>query len=378
MLLEFGFRNYFSFKEGVSISFRLDAHCPSSISQGKSFTPVLCLKGANASGKTNILRGLSFISGFVAHSFTSKPGTILPIASHFESKETSDFFVEFMIGDVQFAYELSVTEEAVKRETLYRTISKKTKIIERIDDEITFATKEFVRLKAMTLRSNASMASTSNQYGFDELSDIHKFFNGIVSNVHFGGMQESPIDNDKIAEYLYNNKPMFSFVKRFIKECDSGVSDIDIFIADSKEVGKRYVPMFKHGQGPQFAVTTHTESSGTKALFRSLAAYKWVLDTGGVLICDEFDIHLHPHILPKLVDLFVNEEINKKKAQFIFTTHSAEIMNQLGRYRTYLVNKQDNESFAYRLDELPGDILRNDRPILTAYNDGKIGGIPKL
>jgi hypothetical protein len=43
-----------------------------------------------------------------------------------------------------------------------------------------------------------------------------------------------------------------------------------------------------------------------------------------------------------------------------------------------LVNKEDNESFAYRLDEIPGDILRNDRPILPAYNDGKIGGIPKL
>jgi hypothetical protein len=76
--------------------------------------------------------------------------------------------------------------------------------------------------------------------------------------------------------------------------------------------------------------------------------------------------------------LFLDPETNPNNAQLLFTTHDSEILNGLGRYRTYLVNKVDNECFAYRLDEIPGDILRNDRPILPAYNEGKIGGIPKL
>jgi hypothetical protein len=62
----------------------------------------------------------------------------------------------------------------------------------------------------------------------------------------------------------------------------------------------------------------------------------------------------------------------------IFTTHDTDIIDLLGRYRTYIVNKDENESYVYRLDELPGDMLRNDRPISPAYKDGKIGGKPRL
>jgi hypothetical protein len=53
-------------------------------------------------------------------------------------------------------------------------------------------------------------------------------------------------------------------------------------------------------------------------------------------------------------------------------------MDHLGKYRTYLVNKKNNESYGYRLDEIPGDILRNDRPVSTPYRNGKIGGVPKI
>ena len=93
---------------------------------------------------------------------------------------------------------------------------------------------------------------------------------------------------------------------------------------------------------------------------------------------DEFDINYHAFILPKLISLFENKDINKKTAQFIFTSHNTEIIDTLGKYRTYLVNKENNESYCYRLDEIQGDILRNDRLISPIYKEGKIGGVPKL
>ena len=42
------------------------------------------------------------------------------------------------------------------------------------------------------------------------------------------------------------------------------------------------------------------------------------------------------------------------------------------------VNKEKNESYLYRLDEIDGDIIRNDRPLSPVYKAGKIGGVPKL
>ena len=109
-----------------------------------------------------------------------------------------------------------------------------------------------------------------------------------------------------------------------------------------------------------------------------MGKYALAARVGGVLCLDEFDINLHPYILPVLVNLFLDPETNVGQGQFIFTTHNNEILDDLGRYRTYIVDKDDNQSYCYRLDEIPGDILRNDRPITTVYRQGKIGGIPRL
>jgi AAA15 family ATPase/GTPase len=199
-----------------------------------------------------------------------------------------------------------------------------------------------------------------------------------MSNVSYGGTHVSR-NVDAVAEVLVKHDKYLSFVKTFIKECDVGIADIKIFKYAKPDGKTKYFPNFIHlAGGKMHKLTGVTESSGTKTLFSNLLEYKLVLDSGGVLVLDEFDMYLHPHILPKLLELFITPELNPNKAQLIFSTHNSDVLNTLGRYRSYLVNKIDNESFAYRLDEIPGDVLRNDRPILPAYNDGKIGGIPKL
>ena len=70
--------------------------------------------------------------------------------------------------------------------------------------------------------------------------------------------------------------------------------------------------------------------------------------------------------------------MNQLGAQLLFSAHDADILDICGKYRTCLVNKDNNASYVYRLDELPGDILRNDRPISPLYKEGRIGGVPRL
>ncbi|MCD6616295.1 AAA family ATPase [Aeromonas veronii] len=62
MILRFGFKNFSSFKDGAEISFLFDGNTPEDISFGQKVGTVLGIKGANGSGKTNILKALSFIS----------------------------------------------------------------------------------------------------------------------------------------------------------------------------------------------------------------------------------------------------------------------------------------------------------------------------
>lgn len=381
VLLEFGIKNFFSFKEGCSISFRLPANCPPSIAQGRNFTPVLCIKGANASGKTQILKGLAFLGKFVSQSFLSDPDGPIAVEPFFYNTEPCSFYAEFMVGKNKYLYELEVTDKEVHRETLYRTKSKKIKILERINNRITERIQSLAKVDSMSMRTNASIISTARQYQLDlpELNEVFHFFASILANVRYEGLRETTTDLKQVAKFLSDKEDLFGFVKSFISECDVGVSDIQFHVTEDAEGKKEHIPFFLHSvNGKDMPVHAVGESSGTKALFKTLPVYRLVLDAGGVAVLDEFDINLHPHILPKLLALFIDPATNPNNAQLIFTTHNSEIMDSMGRYRTYLVNKEENESFAYRLDEIPGDMLRNDRPILPVYNDGKIGGVPKV
>jgi AAA15 family ATPase/GTPase len=378
VILEYGFSNYFSFKESAKISFRLDANCPGNISNGKDFSTVLGVKGANGSGKTQVLKGLTFIAQFCANSFSAKPEQKVGVNPFFSSTLPSEFYIEFRQEDSTYRYELTVSDEEVKREALYRTTQKKSILFERIENRVEKCIGEFKQLKNLKLRKNASIISTGNQYEITALHDVYKFFDSVYSNVFFTGHA----DWAKITtacSYLRGNEKALHFVKNFISQCDSGISDITIKSYKDKNGAEEYYPLFEHeANGKKHGLTDTTESSGTKTLFKWLPLYQIILENGGTLVFDEIDMNLHPHILPKIISLFLNKKTNPKNAQLIFATHDTEIIELLGRYRTYLVSKEENESFTYRLDEIPGDLLRNDRPIRPIYNSGRIGGIPKI
>jgi AAA15 family ATPase/GTPase len=380
MLLEYGLRNFLSFKEGVTVSFRLDANVPANISQGNGFATLMCVKGANGSGKTHLLKGLAFVADFALRSFSSEPEDEVMVDSFYGDSGPSEFFVEFGAGQSTYRYELVLSRKGVRREVLYKTQVKRVRLFERVGDVIKNCTKAYSALEAMKLRSNASVISTARQYQVKGLDAVNKFFSNIVTNVGYEGHRERTfLELKSVSKMFFKDKDALKFAVEFIRDCDIGISDIKIEEQEISGESKRYTPHFFHSvDGKEVPINASTESNGTKQLFRSLYAYQLVLSNGGVLVLDEFDVYLHPHILPKLVAFFAEPEKNLKAAQLLFTTHSLEIIDFSGRYRTYLVNKDENVSYAFRLDEIPGDILRNDRSIVPAYREGRIGGVPRL
>ncbi len=379
MILNFGAKNFFSFKEGFDISFELSNTCPKEISRGKNVTNILCIKGANGSGKTNILKALHFITSFITSSFELKPTSYLQFDPYFTSKDESEFYITFSLNDIIYRYEASMTDVEVKREALYRKSKRETKVIERINDAIIFAVKEYEELKKIKMRKNVSLFSMAMQYDVDCVKLIHDSFLRIISNVRYSGLLTEVHELEYLNEFYHDNPDVFDFCKKIIMKFDPSIHDIYIAKNVSEDGKTTYTPWFVFEFGEESDILGfNLQSSGTKSLYRQLGSYKIVLSIGGMLVLDEFDINLHPHILPHLLDIFIDEEQNPYNAQLIFTTHNTEILDFLGKHRTYLVNKNNTESYCYRLDEIPSDILRNDRPISPAYNQGKIGGVPNL
>lgn len=379
MLLKYGARNFCSFKEGIELSFELGANCPRSISRGKNVANLLCVKGANASGKTNALKIISFMNFFCSNSFASKPEEPIYVDSFFSNNNPIDVFCDFEINGIQYHYEASLTNDKIISETLLRKSKRFSPAFRREGNELKSCINEFNDLKQIKLRSNASIISTAHQYESKSISDIYIFFNSIVSNVSLFGRYDLANDFLKVSRFYKENQEAFDFAKDIIKKCDLGVKDIKIESRDDEKGQKFFFPIFEH----EAIVNNNTlaffsQSSGTKALYLILPSYKHVLANGGVLVLDEFDINFHPHILPVLVGIFDDEQVNKNNAQMIFTTHNTDIIDYMSKYRTILINQEHSESYGYRLDEIPGDLIRNDRPISPVYLAGKIGGVPRI
>ena len=379
MLLEFGAKNFFSFKEGFEISLRL----PKKSSQ--KFSNILAIKGANASGKTNVIKVLSFLHSFVTNSFSMlKPKEEIQVQSFFRSKKTIKLFAIFVEDNIEYKYQIDLKDNKVIKEVIYKKEQRWTKIIQRDEDKVSYASKQFEELKTINLnRTNASIISIAKQYGIDEINCIYDLFDNIATNTHSLGRrtnEEMFLDFQSISKIYYEDDAYLNFVVDFLKRADTGILDIEIYETINKKTQeKEYNPVFLYQINEEKTFLTYFEqSSGTQSLYTQLGLYISALEYGSVLALDEFDINLHPDILPMLIDLFENKEINHKNAQLICTTHNYEIMDKLGKYKTVLVNKSDNESFLYRLDEIPGDIIRNDRAISPVYNANKLGGKPRI
>ncbi|TVO35090.1 AAA family ATPase [Vibrio algivorus] len=393
MIKNFGVKNFASIGEGIEVSFEFDGNTPENVSNGQNIGTVLGIKGANGSGKTNILKAISFLFSFVSKRIAPldedgelKGDVNLPLDSFFHNTDPSEFYLEFVCDETKYHYEVTLKSDGILTESLIRNVGGKTEflVFHRENEEILECEDGLQELKTIKLRADQSIISLPNDYKFHtstfELELINEYFKKFIFNVGQGGMRydgyNGPTERVR-SQFYFENKDAFNFVKKIIKSCDDGIDDIQIKRQKGENGGFVYFPEYIHKyKGKEHKLAQHDEAMGTKVLFSSLYKYWLTLTHGGLLIVDEFDIHLHSMILPEILGLFTNTKINKKSAQLIFTAHNTEIIDSLGRYRTILVNKEDNETYCFRLDKV--SVLRNDRAITPVYLKGKIGGVPKL
>lgn len=381
MLLGYGARNCWCFKDWLDIDLRLNGYVPEEISNKKDYSLILGFEGANASGKTNGLKIFAFIADFAKNSFLYPPESKILYDSYFNNDESSEFFVEFKTFDnTEYRYESKLNQNFVLKEVLYKIEGNaETIVFQRENNSIT-VNNLFDNDSSVILRNNASFISTLHQYGISAIEPIFDFFSRNTINVTYKGLRyEINRDISAVSEAYFLSPKALDFAKKLIKKFDTGISDIKISYREDEKSNRLYFPIFSHDtEDEQRTLGFDSESTGTKALYINLLYYYTNLQSGGVLLLDEFDINLHPDILPHLLKIFSDPIINENSAQIIFTSLNPDILDILGKYRSYLFIKEHGESFAYRLDEPETNILRNDRPVSVPYKRHQLGGYPKI
>ena len=376
MILGYGAKNIWSFKDWMQIDLSLNKLVPSDVSMNLPASTVLCFKGANASGKTNGIKILVFIIDFLTNSFNYKPGNSLYFDSYFLKKEPSEIYLQFLYDENEYLYEAVITNEKVVSEKL--TLNDEP-VFERKFNSLSL-NKLYSGNKDISFRDNASFLSTLNQFEVPEIKNIYDYLScNIVLNVGYKGHSSFDYyDYHFVAEKYHEFPSIFNSVIETIKLYDTGVETIEIKNKTDEAGNIFYYPQFIHenDEGEKIALLFEMEAKGTQTLFRILLNFFITLQSGGLLVLDEMDEYLDPEILPYLLNFYIKEKNNPNHAQLICTVHAPDILDISGKYRTYIFKKIKNESICYRLDEVKK--LRNDRSITKEFKKHLIGGYPEI
>ncbi|HWE96947.1 MAG TPA: ATP-binding protein [Tepidisphaeraceae bacterium] len=117
------------------------------------------------------------------------------------------------------------------------------------------------------------------------------------------------------------------------------------------------------------------ESDGTKQLLHLMPVLASLKRGAKVVVIDELDRSLHPLICWEFIRLF-SETAPGAHKQLIVTTHEAHLLNQelLRRDEYWFVEKDFDQQT--RLASLSDYKVRNDLQIAKGYLQGRFGGIP--
>lgn len=375
MLLRFQFSNFRSFQGEQELSLvpvLFKGQMESD--RGNSALSVAAVYGANASGKTNVLRALEFMKTAVVESHSSwKPDGGIPRQAFAGADDSrpSRFVVDFELDGIRHQFGFAVTSMAVEEEWLHVFPKGKRQVwySRRPGGGLAFGTKlkgEKETIRALT-RRNSLFLSVAAQNNHEQLSQVYRWFSSHVlfvnSHSELRPHRVWQFDGSALPEHCWND----------LKKADLGIVGVNWSLEPDQTTRVRLVHRVGDEQVP---FDKEQESTGTLAYLTFLGAIEETLATGGLLCIDELDSSLHPLLAAELIRLFHEPANAEHPAQLIFTAHNTNLMRSLRRDQIWFTEK-DN-SGASRLYPLSDFKPRRQENLELGYVQGRYGAIPLI
>lgn len=390
MIISFEVDNYLSFAQPTRVDLAVGAQAPDNyhfLQAGhQRMAKVAGIYGANASGKSNLLRAMPALANFITESFSYKLEDSLPFRPHFFNDiKVIRINIEFLLpGDTRpYRYSLEATQGRVLSETLRLKTSRFfSRVFERRWQDGIYKVLGLGERFQANLRENVSWLAWLAQYNVPEAVAVIQYFKRMQSNLQPRGPRVPMIFSSMDAVDFYRTQP--DFTARMVNQLNRWDIDIHDVVFERMEAGgadddfgSPWMAFCIHKQGEKSArLPIFSESSGTLGMFCLLSFILPVLDAGGVAIIDELESDLHPHMVEAILNLFIMPETNPKNAQLIFTSHADWLMNLLHKSQIVLVEKTESGSEAVRLSDIRGIEAREN--FSARYRAGAYGAVPEI
>ena len=397
MLLRFRFANFRSFRDEQELSFIASnlndsdegIFRPDAIPEG--VLPAAAIYGANASGKSNVLKALAFMQRAVTDSHRLwEPEGDIPIEAfagdNFREKP-SEFEADFLSDGIRHQYGFSLNSRKILNEWLivYPNGHKQTWFKREYGERMVFSQKLAGPNRSVEelTRPNSLFLSCAAQNSHKALSGVHGWFAKTVDII-----DEDIKSRLSFTIKVLRDMPEFALqAKIILEQADVGIHDFEIKkIPESGRIininqftlaatSSDRLSLIHHMGGDRVAVSIKDESRGTVALLGLLAPLIVALETGYLLYVDELDASLHTHLAIALIKRFTSSS-NKNQGQLLFNTHDTNLLSAdvLRRDQVWLTEKdKDGASTLYPLTDFKPRAQEN---LEKGYLQGRYGAIP--
>ena len=392
MLCQFSFQNFKSYKRETTLDFQaatLPEFKKTLITEEKAadLLPVSVIYGPNGGGKSNLLQALSCMISTIVKPvqelgknrqnliLQQKVDAVPFLFDQTSASDPSEFRIFFRIFRNEYCYYISIKNDEIVSESLYRKLitgKKSATIFERETNGITLGSS--ISKKSINTSVNPKMPYLSFlaiNYNIPVINEVMTWFESCIIRSYANPMVEHQIilANDTV------NK------EQFIR----ALNDMDIDITDYRYDEDSHQLFTKRILGStEYELPFSDESDGTRKLIAALPVILLALREGRMVIIDELDAKLHPKLLRYVITLFKNKEINQHGAQLLFTSHDMSTLKNTVFRRDeiwFAAENRAHESEIYSLHEIRGednDRIKNTAAYDKQYLEGRYGADPYL
>lgn len=412
MLIEFRVKNFRSLRDEQVLSLVAskdkalqNTHTlNTSVNAVPSLLRCAVVYGANASGKSNLIKALQYMRDVVVESATAiQPGQPYGVQAFRLDPESaaqpSEFEVTFLLDGVRYQYGFSMNTKRILSEHLlvYKAF-KPQRWFERYLDadtgkdvyEFSSSLKGPKTVWEGATRPNALFLSMAVQLNSELLRPVFDWFTNQLVIVNELSRLNPQVSIQKLQQ-AENRRAICNF----LSAADISIADIDVvtrkvpgqalhfdLAAGKTEVRTEEVEehqlRFHHVTEKGDAVfEIGDESSGTRNLLFLSGPVLDILTKDITLVIDEIDTSLHTLLVRELVNLFHTPEVNTGGAQLIFSTHDTSLLDApdlLRRDQIWLVEKDRDQ--ASQLVALVEFSPRKNEALERGYLMGRYGGVP--
>ncbi|NLB84682.1 MAG: ATP-binding protein [Acholeplasmataceae bacterium] len=392
------------------------------------------LFGANASGKSNFVKGIQLFKNLALRGEVFFYPEDLTFKLQDLSKDI-DFEMEFLIEDIIYVYGISANfhKRIISKEYLLQIKNNSEKTLFVIDnlkkdfehvkldvknqdrlniykddlkehqlllkklasasgenlDKLFTCTKKvysFIKDDLIVITPNMSYRDKINQFlkVDEELSaiDILKTFDTGITDYFYETLSIDDFKNKLKTKYFINDSMMGDLLEKITNIKNNETIETNLFGEFYRATLKDEKPFiqllgFEHLNKEDVSFSLEEESDGTKRLIELINILHNAKSNDKTYVIDEIERSFHSNLTLEFIDKFLSYSKNNR-SQLIITTHDTHVMNQ-NKFRidSLWLIERDGSGMS-RLIPLSDFDIRSDKVLDKDYLNGRYGGIPNI